>query len=669
MTAAPVPDEQVEFLRAIFGDETGYLFVGRLDRTKTEKNWADRSFVYPLQIDQALSYVNVSDHQGFDVYIAAQLYSKPDNRKKEFVSTCPSAWSDLDTASPYGVDPEPSVILETSPGRYHGFWRTPKPMAPSTAEDLSRRIAYAYHRDGADLGGWDLTQVLRVPGTRNKKYKSRPVVKILKCDSTPIPLKQFERLHPAPVRGKPTAPNGEFNGDQPPIALTGADLEHWQKRETADRSGWAMRMVGILKEHDLSDHLVEVALATHPIYLAKAREKWGNRESLINDDIQRCIQRWRETPSFTFELPPEGIWLPGHEPRQSVGQASGQVNPGPETPAPAYPIQTLAELMARPIHEAAPLVEGLLWANRTHWWFSDPNVGKTLVLLAAGLHMAAGQPFCGLPVRQGAVLLIEEDSSLSVIAEYTDMLCDIYGFDLDALPFYVNVVQGLRLLSAEGRLLALQAIASCPQKPCLVIWDTAERLVPSDKFNTRELDQFGQALQANVNDGIANAVVDHTTKHPPAGPKGAPYKPPTEPAELLNLLYGARAKSAISDVMTYFGGTLKGGNVKGVFCKMRGELPTPIDIQFQPDTGFTIQAAPRSTRTPTEQKIVQWLNHHAVNWYPMAEIIAGAEVQERTGRRALVALKGRRIVERDESKADKQGAFYRLAAGPEVAFS
>jgi hypothetical protein len=665
MSAEPQPDQQVEFLRAVFGEEVGYLFIGRLNRQ--DGTWTDRSFVYPLQTAEALNYANVCDMQGFEAYVAAQLYGKPDSRKKDFVKTCPSAWSDLDTASPYGVTPEPSVILETSPGRYHGFWRTPRPMEPAEAEDLSRRIAYAYHREGADLGGWDLTQVLRIPGTKNKKYPNRPVVKLLKCDPTPIPLQAFEHLRSAPARTKSPTP-GAGDSNDPPVKLLGFDLEHWQKQDTTDRSGWAMRMVSILKENGLSDHLVEVALATHPIYLAKAREKWGNRESLINDDIRRCIQRWKDNPPIEIELPPGGISVPGYVEKRRNGTVVEQRAASESSSEAVYPIQTLAQLMSKPMVEAEQLVEGLLWAGRTHWWFSDPNVGKTLILLAMGLHISAGRSFCGLQVKQGAVLLIEEDSSLSVLTEYVDMLCEIYGFDLESLPFYVNEIQGLRITNVDGRAVALAAIKACPKPLELIIWDTAERLVPSETFTSRELDQFGQLLQWAVNQGISNTVVDHTKKPPPP-PKGVKPKPITDPAELVNLLYGARAKGAISDVMTHFGGGLKSGNVKATFCKMRGELPASVDIQFQPDTGFTIQAPPRATRTPTEQRIVKWLNSRPVDWYLLGDIIAGADVTERSGKRAVIALKGRRLIEKDEERSDRSGAMYRLRAAPEAVFA
>lgn len=387
------------------------------------------------------------------------------------------------------------------------------------------------------------------------------------------------------------------------------------------------------------------------------------RPPFNEDDAAEKVRRaYREyQPSVVLEVPEQGASVPGHE-----AQPSALIELD-------YPIQTLAELMARPAQEIKELVEGLLFAGRTTWIFSDPNAGKTLTTIALGLHVAAGQPFCGLAVQQGAVLLIEEDSSLEVIKEYVDMLSDIYGFDLENMPFYINTLQGLRVTDARGVALARTAIKAAVERSgetlVLVIWDTTETLVPSDKFSTREFDPFGQCLRATVNDGIANAVLDHTRKSPQQGPKGAAWKAPTEPSALLELLYGARAKSAIADVMIHLSGGLKGAGIRATFCKMRGELPAPVDLQFLPDTGFTVSPAQRTTRTPTEQKIIKWLNSQPVDWYLLAEIVAGAEVTQRSGERALSAMKQRRLVHRDDSRATKSGALYRLNSLPDVSFS
>lgn len=382
-------------------------------------------------------------------------------------------------------------------------------------------------------------------------------------------------------------------------------------------------------------------------------------EDAAAEKVRRAYREYQ--PSVVLEVPEGGLSAPGHEAKTDVAPAELD-----------YPTQTLWELMQRPTPEIKELVEGILFAGRTTWMFSDPNTGKTIFALALGMHIAAGKPFCGLEVQQGSVLLIEEDSSLDVINGYVTMLSEVYGFDMPSMPFRINTVQNLRIIDVRGLATARLAIKSAAEKLggslALVIWDTTETLVPSEKFSTREFDLFGQCLRSTVNEGTANLVIDHTRKAPHQGAKGAAWKIPTDPSALLELLYGARAKSAIADVMLHIGGRLEGG-IHATFCKMRGELPAPLDIQFQPDTGFTVSPVQRTTRTPTEQKIVKWLNGMPIDWYLLADIIEGAGVTHRSGVRALIAMKQRRLVQRDDSRATKDGAMYRLNALPETSFS
>jgi hypothetical protein len=71
---------------------------------------------------------------------------------------------------------KPTAVVESSPGRYHGYLRLADSIPPETAEKLNKRLA---HKIGADLSGADRTQLLRVPGTVNHKYPDLPVVRIL----------------------------------------------------------------------------------------------------------------------------------------------------------------------------------------------------------------------------------------------------------------------------------------------------------------------------------------------------------------------------------------------------------------------------------------------------------------------------------------------------------
>lgn len=85
-------------------------------------------------------------------------------------------WADLDSADPreFG-DLMPSVAWESSPGRYAALWVLDSYMT----EDINRILTYHLK---ADPSGWDLGQVLRIPGTRNYKYTSTPKGKLLWAD-------------------------------------------------------------------------------------------------------------------------------------------------------------------------------------------------------------------------------------------------------------------------------------------------------------------------------------------------------------------------------------------------------------------------------------------------------------------------------------------------------
>lgn len=113
-----------------------------------------------------------------DLYFCPLPFNKP-KRSKSSVSRSRMLWSDIDNADPYKV--EPSVLWESSPGRFQGLWLLPNAVYPEEAEKLSKRMAYYI---GADRGGWDLTQVLRIPGTPNLKYPEKPVVKLIHFKET-----------------------------------------------------------------------------------------------------------------------------------------------------------------------------------------------------------------------------------------------------------------------------------------------------------------------------------------------------------------------------------------------------------------------------------------------------------------------------------------------------
>lgn len=123
-----------------------------------------------------------------DLYWCPHGFSKAE-RKKEFAELPSLLWADLDEADPRTMKPRPSIAWESSPGRYACLWR----LTGIMTEEVNRRLTYAVD---ADPGGWDLTQVLRIPGTRNYKYPTAPRVRLLWMDGPEYGLEDIRKLLP-----------------------------------------------------------------------------------------------------------------------------------------------------------------------------------------------------------------------------------------------------------------------------------------------------------------------------------------------------------------------------------------------------------------------------------------------------------------------------------------
>ncbi len=162
-----------KFFRTVLGSGRGKLCL--CFKYRTSGAFLEEFWNWPDDLSKIQERISHHDDNGADCYFCPQLLSE-EKRQKKFVLSCPNAWADLDGCAPTGLLVAPTIVLETSPGRYHAFWTFEAPIAPVEAEGLSKRIAY---HEGADHSGWDLTQVLRIPGTHNHKYPDKPLVRLL----------------------------------------------------------------------------------------------------------------------------------------------------------------------------------------------------------------------------------------------------------------------------------------------------------------------------------------------------------------------------------------------------------------------------------------------------------------------------------------------------------
>ena len=161
----------------IYGEAPGFLALmaasrrgGRLSRPRSTY-WP-----WPEATGDAVAWVIRKAERDQEVYHCAHLLREYRWRKVT-AALLSTLYVDLDHADlDHPAVLEPSIVVESSPGRLQCYWRLTEPVEPIAGEALNRRLAAALR---ADPSGWDLTQLLRVSGTRNRKYPDAPLVRTL----------------------------------------------------------------------------------------------------------------------------------------------------------------------------------------------------------------------------------------------------------------------------------------------------------------------------------------------------------------------------------------------------------------------------------------------------------------------------------------------------------
>lgn len=124
----------------------------------------------------------ISLDDGYHVYLTPHTYLDRSSRRKTNASpTGGAVWleSDDDDLNYYAFDEAyPSAVIETSPGRYHIYFFLEEAAPLSEIERVNKAMAYKYLQ--RDRSGWDISQLLRVPGYYNhKRYPASFPVSIL----------------------------------------------------------------------------------------------------------------------------------------------------------------------------------------------------------------------------------------------------------------------------------------------------------------------------------------------------------------------------------------------------------------------------------------------------------------------------------------------------------
>lgn len=153
----------------LFGDDEGWACIRTFRDGKfgapggpVQKHW----FQWPRQRDNMIAAV-IGNPQ-MDLYIVPALFKDNSSNKARNIKHQTMVYADADAASPDLFLVEPTIIMETSPNRFHLLWKTDTDNSAELCL-TGKAIAHTHAHQGCDRGGWDAGQLLRIPGTTNNK--------------------------------------------------------------------------------------------------------------------------------------------------------------------------------------------------------------------------------------------------------------------------------------------------------------------------------------------------------------------------------------------------------------------------------------------------------------------------------------------------------------------
>ena len=377
--------EAEDFLDVVWGDRKGWVDLP----AKVGAYWVPYYLQWPADTE-VTRRIDSCLRDGESLYFSVARFKR---RGRDYEDMMPThwLWADLDEIHPteaadLGI--MPTLAWESSPGRYQALWRLHKALRPEIQERINQALSYHL---GADQGGWDRTQVLRLPGTRNFKYPGGPPVQLMWFEDD---LKYSAQSIWEIVKGSAPPVERVFSavpvvrGDMPAKARALLRVGSEQVVE-GERSARLWEIECLLAEAGWGEDDI------YAVVSASAWNKWASvrtGERRLRREIAKAMRHVRAklTPS-------------GEESEEEGSQIDGS----------RLPWIRYSTFMAVDLPEPKWLIEDF-WTASSHGIIGgEPKTSKSGLALDMAIAVASGKPFLGqYPVHTaGPVLVVQEENA------------------------------------------------------------------------------------------------------------------------------------------------------------------------------------------------------------------------------------------------------------------
>ena len=202
--AASGEDQPQRFIKLLDPNADGFTFQ-TFDDDRARKNPAlTRIIQSPPPARDELRKMN---EQGAGIFVTVNE-TDGNGRKSENIKRVRAIWQEDDDAFDGRFPLDPSIVVESSPGKYHRYWLVSDdwPTDEQGRTDFAavmERMVVSY---GCDKNAKDISRVLRVPGFLHLKTSAPHVIRILEASGCRYsraeiiaafpPVEQQNKIHP-----------------------------------------------------------------------------------------------------------------------------------------------------------------------------------------------------------------------------------------------------------------------------------------------------------------------------------------------------------------------------------------------------------------------------------------------------------------------------------------
>lgn len=500
--------ERIEFLSALLPGSAGLvrLVAGVFSQTKEGNQWKEEWIQWgaPDFEGKLEAFVQMYDGK-LDLGFSPVLYASPSSKKSSVIAGA-CMWADLDKGIPklgFPVLGEPSILVNTSNGKYHAYWMTDEPDDWVQLEEGNKAIATELKDDS----GWQINKVLRLPGTWSKKNGCRVEIVQNPLHKVAIPKYNPKAIVTGKKIDKPVV------GNDTQIMITLSQYKKIPRRvvemivgepldEETDRSEQLWYLTNALKEAKVSPKDTSMFV----MYVAKKCGKF--------------FEPGNERPEEITNL---------------VNKAWSGVRPSGPDPSTAAPRGIIDLIQAAP-PEMPWIMRPLLHENGFFLIGGESNIGKSQLMMNLGIQLTLQGSFLGWDFsgsKQEKILLIQAEMGDNISADlYRTMLQGKEEEELVRLNEYMHqwTTEGSVFLNDAENAAAVERTIT-DGKYTGVIFDSLSAFAPGmvDDKDIRPVIEFLDKLRYGIGAPWVGVV-----SHPRKMPAGVKAK-----AEELNDIIGS----------------------------------------------------------------------------------------------------------------------------------